>query len=168
MLFDFLVVSQVVQINPASSEKVQNTWSKKERPPSFLQVRRASCSPRSRPARRGIARSGAHRNHGLYLCARLGRHQNGRQVQGRRTWVRLHGKGGKRHEMPCHHNLEEYLEAYMSGAGIAADGKGFLFRTTPGHAGALSFFPMAQQMANHESVRTTGLYDQQKRPGLAR
>ena len=28
-------------------------------------------------------------------------------VQGRRTWIRLHGKGGKMHEMPCHHNLEQ-------------------------------------------------------------
>jgi site-specific recombinase XerC len=30
-------------------------------------------------------------------------------VQNRRLWVRLHEKGGKRHEMPCHHNLETYL-----------------------------------------------------------
>jgi integrase/recombinase XerC len=34
-------------------------------------------------------------------------------VQNRRLWVRLHEKGGKRHEMPCHHNLETYLEAYL-------------------------------------------------------
>jgi integrase len=27
-------------------------------------------------------------------------------VQGRRGWVRLHEKGGKEHEVPCHHNLE--------------------------------------------------------------
>jgi integrase/recombinase XerC len=27
----------------------------------------------------------------------------------RRLWVRLREKGGKRHEMPCHHNLETYL-----------------------------------------------------------
>ena len=33
-------------------------------------------------------------------------------VQNRRLWVRLHEKGGKRHEMPCHHNLETYLHAY--------------------------------------------------------
>ena len=33
-------------------------------------------------------------------------------VQGRRTWVRLHEKGGKRHEMPCHHVLDEYLSTY--------------------------------------------------------
>jgi len=24
----------------------------------------------------------------------------------RHLWVRLREKGGKRHEMPCHHNLE--------------------------------------------------------------
>jgi integrase/recombinase XerC len=29
--------------------------------------------------------------------------------QDRRLWVRLHEKGGKRHEMPCDHNLEEAL-----------------------------------------------------------
>ena len=34
-------------------------------------------------------------------------------VQNRRLWVRLHEKGGKRHEMPCHHALEDYLHAYM-------------------------------------------------------
>src|SRR5208283_1479970 len=31
--------------------------------------------------------------------------------KGKRWWVRLHEKGGKRHEMPAHHNLEAYLEA---------------------------------------------------------
>src|SRR3546814_10330312 len=36
-------------------------------------------------------------------------------MQNRRLWVRLHEKGGKRHEMPCHHNLEDYLSAYIDG-----------------------------------------------------
>ena len=49
--------------------------------------------------------------------------------QGRRMWVRLHEKGGKRHDMPCHHSLEEYLDAYIQSAGIADDPKGALFRT---------------------------------------
>ena len=124
-------------------------------------------------------------------------------VQGRRTWVRLHEKGGKRHEMPCHHNLDEYLQAYIEGAQIGADAKGYLFRTALGRTRQLSERPMsqadvyrmigrrakdaevhtkigchsfratgiteylrnggklevAQQMANHESARTTGLYD---------
>jgi len=124
-------------------------------------------------------------------------------VQGRRTWVRLHEKGGKLHEMPCHHKLEEYLHAYMEAAGIAADTKDYLFRTACRRTGKLTENPLtqadvyrminrralaagirtkigchsfratgiteylrnggkleiAQQMANHESARTTGLYD---------
>ena len=50
-------------------------------------------------------------------------------VQNRRLWVRLHEKGGKRHEMPCHHNLEDYLHAYIDGCGLRGDPKGPLFRT---------------------------------------
>jgi hypothetical protein len=44
--------------------------------------------------------------------------------------VRLREKGGKRHAMPCHHNLEEYLIAYLDGAGLRDDPKGPLFLTT--------------------------------------
>ena len=40
-------------------------------------------------------------------------------VQGRRGWVRLHEKGGKEHDVPCHHNLEHFLAAYLAAAGIA-------------------------------------------------
>jgi site-specific recombinase XerC len=36
--------------------------------------------------------------------------------QGKRWWVRLHEKGGKRHEMPAHHTLEAYLDAYIDAA----------------------------------------------------
>jgi integrase len=42
----------------------------------------------------------------------------------RRLRVRLREKGGKRHAMPCHHNLEEYLTAYHDGAGLRDDPKG--------------------------------------------
>jgi integrase/recombinase XerC len=50
-------------------------------------------------------------------------------TQNRRIWVRLHEKGGKLHDMPCHRNAEAFLHAYIDGAGIAADPKGPLFRT---------------------------------------
>jgi site-specific recombinase XerD len=33
--------------------------------------------------------------------------------QQRRLWVRLHEKGGKFHEMPCHDTLEGYLAEYI-------------------------------------------------------
>ena len=49
--------------------------------------------------------------------------------QGKRWWLRLHEKGGKQHEMPAHHNLEAYLDAYIQAAGLASDPKRPLFRT---------------------------------------
>ena len=59
-------------------------------------------------------------------------------TQNRRLWVRLREKGGKRHAMPCHHNLEEYLTAYLDGAGLRDDPKGPLFRTIGRGTGALT------------------------------
>ena len=52
-------------------------------------------------------------------------------TQGRRGWVRLHEKGGKRHELPCHHNLEAYLDEYIKAAGLADEPKSHLYRTVP-------------------------------------
>src|SRR2546429_71426 len=49
--------------------------------------------------------------------------------QGKRWWVRLHEKGGKRHEMPAHHTLEAYLDAYLDAAGLRDSGKSPLFRS---------------------------------------
>jgi site-specific recombinase XerD len=121
--------------------------------------------------------------------------------------IRLHEKGGKHHIMPCHHALAEALHAYITAAGIAEDRKGFLFRTASGHNGnSLSDQAMdqsaawrmirrravaagihtpignhtfratgitaylsnggalehAQEMAAHESPRTTKLYDRRR------
>jgi hypothetical protein len=42
---------------------------------------------------------------------------------GKRWWVRLHEKGGKRHEMPAHHKLEQFLDEYLAAAGIRENGK---------------------------------------------
>jgi integrase/recombinase XerD len=38
--------------------------------------------------------------------------------QGRRGWLRLHEKGGKRHDVPAHHLAEAYLDAYLEAARI--------------------------------------------------
>jgi integrase/recombinase XerD len=45
-------------------------------------------------------------------------------VHVRRGWVHLHEKGGKAHEVPCHHNLEKYLNEYIAAVGIASDPDG--------------------------------------------
>jgi site-specific recombinase XerD len=62
--------------------------------------------------------------------------------KGKRWWVRLHEKGGKRHEMPAHHTLEAYLDAYIEAAGIRDGGKAPLFRSAAGRTGALTEKPM--------------------------
>lgn len=123
-------------------------------------------------------------------------------IQKRRGWVRLHEKGGKVTELPCHHNLEAALDEWLSASGLTNEPSAPLFPTlkygrlagrTPlppanihmmiqrraAAAGirtkvsAHSFratgittylqnggkLEVAQQMAGHESVRTTGLYD---------
>ena len=59
-------------------------------------------------------------------------------TQNRRLWERLREKGGKRHAMPCHHNLEEYLTGYLDGAGLRDDSKGPLFRTIGRGTGQLT------------------------------
>jgi integrase len=66
-------------------------------------------------------------------------------VQGRRGWVRLHEKGGKEHEVPCHHNLEQYLDEYIGAAGTAGNPDAPLFQTaadTPIASIAASSFPI--------------------------
>jgi integrase len=59
-------------------------------------------------------------------------------TQNRRLWVRLREKGGKRQAMPCHQNLEEYLIAYLDGAGLRDDPKRPLFRTIGRGTGKLT------------------------------
>ena len=59
-------------------------------------------------------------------------------TQNRRLWVRLREKGGKRHATPCHHNLEEYLIAYVTAAGLAGEKNTPLFRTIGRGTGKLT------------------------------
>jgi integrase/recombinase XerD len=67
--------------------------------------------------------------------------------QGRRSWLRLHEKGGKRHEVPCHHSLDESLDAWIAAAGIG-DKKGPLFRT----------FKRGDKLTDHAMIRSDVLY----------
>ena len=41
------------------------------------------------------------------IAAALGMTVEDLYTQNRRLWLRLREKSGKRHVMPCHHNLEE-------------------------------------------------------------
>ena len=89
--------------------------------------------------------------------------------QGRRGWVRLHEKGGKEHEVPCHHSLEKILDEYIAAAGIAGDPNGPLFRTTgrkTGQAQALWQQDAYRMIQRRAAAR--GHQDQNRQPHLSR
>ena len=62
------------------------------------------------------------------VSATLGLNADDYIVRGKRMWIRLHEKGGRRHFLPVHHKAEEYLDAYLAAAVIAAKSTP-LFRT---------------------------------------
>src|SRR5579863_8588549 len=64
--------------------------------------------------------------------------------QKKRWWLRLREKNGKLKEMPCHRNLEEYLDAYIEKAKIGDDRNGPLFRSAIGKTGQLSLKPVTR------------------------
>lgn len=64
--------------------------------------------------------------------------------QGRRAFIRTHGKGGVEVEIPVHHQLAEYLDAYIEAAGITEDKNGYLFRSTKGKTKLLTTEPMSR------------------------
>ena len=63
-------------------------------------------------------------------------------ANGKRWWVRLHEKGGKRHEMPVHHKLEAFLDEYIKAVGIGDEAKSPLFRSAVGRTGELNGEPV--------------------------
>ena len=64
--------------------------------------------------------------------------------QGTRWWLRLHAKGGKRHDVPAHHRAEEAVEAYLAAAGVE-DAKAPLFQSVD-RAGRLSGRPLGRRV----------------------
>lgn len=84
-------------------------------------------------------------------------------VQERRYWLRLHEKGGKEHEMPCHHKLEGYLVEWLDKSGLRDEPEAPLFPTfrrgtaANGAAGQLTRLAMEQR----------DVFDRIRRHGMA-
>ncbi|AMM18798.1 integrase (plasmid) [Burkholderia sp. PAMC 28687] len=147
-LFDWLVIGQVVPHNPAVSVRGPSHTTRKGKTP-VLDATEARhlldsidvSTPIGLRDRALIALM-------VFSFARVGAAITMRvedvYVQNRRLWLRLHEKGGKRHEMPCHHTLEEYLHAYIDGANIGGEMKAPLFRTIQRGTGTLSATALPQ------------------------
>ena len=213
MLFDWLVTGQVVPINPAHAVRGPKHSVKKGKT-SVLSAEEMGLLLKSisiADEKTGKQILIGLRDRALiglmgYTFARvgavIGMKCEDYYVQKRRGWIRLHEKGGKVNELPCHHNLEQFLDEWLSASGLSAEPTAPLFPTM--RHGKLterksmaqaevyqmiqrralaagietkischSFratgittylqnggkLEVAQQMAGHESARTTGLYD---------
>lgn len=150
-LFDWLVANQVMPVNPASSVRGPPHRVKRGKTPAL-----APAQARTLLDSIDVSEPAGLRDRALialmvYAFAPIGaalamKVDDVRPRDGRLT-VRLRGKGGKRHEMPCHHHLEAYLHAYIDGCGLAADAAGPLFRTIGRGTDALTRTPLEQANA---------------------
>ncbi|MBM0210503.1 putative Integrase/recombinase XerD [Pseudomonas syringae pv. maculicola] len=159
-LFDWLVVGQVVPNNPAASVRGPSHSARTGKTPVLdpSEARQLLDSidvstPAGLRDRALIALM-------VFSFARIGAALAMRvedvYTQNRRLWVLLKEKGGKQHAMPCHHSLEAYLHAYLSGTGIDTDLKGPLFRTVGRGTSQLSTTALPQANA-HAMVRRRAL-----------
>lgn len=133
MLFDWLVTGHVIAVNPAHAVRGPKYVVKKGKTP-VLQADEARTLLDAINASTLIGlRDRALIGTMVYTFARVNAVLDMKVkdyfIQGRRGWVRLHEKGGKEHEVPCHHTLERFLDEYIAAAGIASDADGPLFRS---------------------------------------
>lgn len=133
MLFDWLVIGQIMPTNPASSVRGPKYVVKKGKTPvlTAAQARQLldSIDTCNIVGLRDRALVGVMVYSFARVSAVIGMRVEDYYQSGKRWWVRLHEKGGKRHEVPAHHNAEAYLDAYLEAAGIAGQKKDPLFRT---------------------------------------
>ena len=132
-LFDWLVNGQVVPVNPAHTVRgprhVVTCGQTPVLDPAEARALLDSIDTSTHAGLRDRALIGLMVYSFARIGAALGMAVEDVYTQYRRLWVRLREKGGKRHAMPCHHNLDEYLVAYLDGAALREDLKGPLFRT---------------------------------------
>jgi site-specific recombinase XerD len=150
-LFDWLVIGQVVPHNPAASVRGPSHTTRNGKT-AVLDATEARQLLDSIDVSTPIGlRDRALISLMVFSFARVGAALAMRvedvYTQNKRLWVRLREKGGKQHKMPCHPTLEIYLDAYIEGAGIGAEGKGPLFRTIQRGTGRFTITALPQANA---------------------
>jgi integrase/recombinase XerD len=207
MLFDWLVIGQIVPMNPVASVRGPSYVTKRGKTP-VLTAEEARALLDSISVKEVIGlRDRALIGVMLYTFSRVsaaaGMNLGDYYSIGKRSWIRLHEKGGKLHEVPAHHNAVLYLDEYIAAAGIDGSPNKPIFRSARGRTGLLGenrmhrvdalrmikrrakaagieapigchtfrgtgitaylsnggILEKAQAIANHESARTTKLYD---------
>ena len=149
MLGDWLVVSQVLPVNPAAAVRgpthVVTTGATPVLSPAEARRLLEAIDPGTLAGRRDRALVSVR----LYSFARvsvvLGMRRQDYFEQGSREWLRLHEKGDKRHDVPAHHRAEEALDAYLEASGLE-DGRAALFQSVDRAGDRLTGRPLSRRV----------------------
>ena len=132
VLCDWLVVHQVLPVNPAAAVRGPKHVVTKGATPVLTPAETRSLLDGIDPGSLVGLRDRALLSVMVYSFARVsavvGMRRRDYFLQGTRGWLRLHEKGGKRHDVPAHHRAEAAVEAYLVAGGIE-DAKAPLFQS---------------------------------------
>lgn len=164
MLFDWLVIGQVVPLNPAHSVRGPKHVVKKGKT-SVLSAEEMGLLLKSIDTTKLIGL----RDRALiatmgYTFARVGATVGlmvgDYYIQGRRSWLRLHEKGGKVSEIPCHHSLETFIDEWLAVSGLAGEAAAPLFpsfekkRLARSHLAQANVHLIVQRRAKEAGIET--------------
>lgn len=142
MCLDWLVIGQIIPMNPASSVRGPKHVVKKGKTPVLTadEARQLldSIDTSTPIGLRDRALIGVMVYSFARVSAVVGMKVEDYYQNGKRCWIRLHEKGGKFHEVPTHHNAEAYLDMYMRSTEIGDEPKSPLFRSALGKTGELT------------------------------
>ncbi len=132
MLGDWLVVSQVLPVNPAAAVRGPKHVVTKGATPVLSPAEARRLLEAIDTAALAGRRDRALVSVMLYSFARvsavIGMRRQDYFRQESRGWLRLHEKGGKRHDVPAHHRAAEALDDYLELAGLD-EAKAALFQS---------------------------------------
>ena len=117
MLFDWLIIGQVLSVNPTHAVRGPKHVVKRGKTPVLTEEQACGLIQSLDTSTLVGLRDRALIGVMTYAFARIGA-VVAMKVEdyypgGKRWWVRLHEKGGKRHEMPAHHKLEAFIDEYL-------------------------------------------------------
>ena len=146
-LCDWLVVHQVLPVNPAASVRGPKHVVTKGATPVLTPAETRELLDRIDTGTLVGLRDRALLSVMVFSFARVsaavGMRRQDYFRQGVRGWLRLHEKGGKRHDVPAHHRAEEAVEAYVAAGGLE-DARAPLFQSVD-RAGRLSGRPLGRR-----------------------
>lgn len=153
MCMDWLVVGQVIPMNPASSVRGPKYVIKRGKTPILTAEEARQLLDSINVSTLIGLRDRALIATMLFTFARVsavvGMKVDDYYQFGKRSWIRLQEKGGKDHSVPAHHSAEEYLDAYLKVSGHGNDKLAPLFLTANGRTGSLTEKPVSR----HDALR---------------